>query len=72
MSNEEWKRGYDAGFTAGWKAAKTDKDMKYINFPPGYYGGYKPGQVGTYRFASATTNDTDKKINNLTDHTLIV
>ena len=38
MSNTEWKNGYEAGFAAGWKAAKQNVDMNYQNFPPVYYG----------------------------------
>lgn len=38
MSNTEWKNGYDAGFAAGWKAAKADTP-NYTNFPPVYYSG---------------------------------
>ena len=34
MSNTEWKNGYDAGFAAGWKAAKSELSGVY-NITPG-------------------------------------
>lgn len=37
MSNTEWKNGYDAGFAAGWKAAKADTP-NYTTFPSIYHG----------------------------------
>ena len=42
MSNTEWKKGYEEGFSAGWKASKEQHDKNYTNFPPVYYG------AGTY------------------------
>lgn len=83
MTNTEWKKGYEEGFAAGWKAAKENKDMNYKNYPPVYYGGYKPGEVGTYSFATMADNfsinamnthgnDTITTIRNLNDHTRIV
>lgn len=38
MSNTEWKKGYEEGFAAGWKAAK-EGGLNYTNYPPVYYGG---------------------------------
>lgn len=85
MSNTEWKNGYDAGFTAGWKAAKSE--LSYTNFPPVYYA-TKP--VGSYSSYGGTMADTPSythsistgglsgtlsetvTVRNLTDHTLIV
>ena len=39
MSNTEWKKGYEEGFAAGWKAAKEQSDLNFKNYPPVYYGG---------------------------------
>lgn len=83
MSNTEWKKGYEEGFAAGWKAAAKQDELNHKNFPPVYYGGYKPGESGNYAFAtmadtpsfttgySTTLNET-RTIRNLTDHTRIV
>ena len=87
MSNTEWKNGYDAGFTAGWNAAKKNNESyTFTNFPPVYYGGAAP-KPGVY---AATMADTPSythgistgglsgtlsetvTVRNLTDHTRIV
>lgn len=39
MSNTEWKKGYEEGFAAGWKAAKEQSGLNHKNYPPVYYGG---------------------------------
>ena len=88
MSNTEWKNGYDAGFTAGWNAAKKNSESyTFTNFPPVYYA-TKP--VGSYSSYGGTMADTPSythsistgglsgtlsetvTVRNLTDHTLIV
>ena len=62
MSNTEWKKGYEEGFAAGWKAAKEKSDTNYTNFPPVYFGGsggnmaYTVNPPGSY--AINTMNDT--------------
>lgn len=49
--NIEWKKGYEEGFAAGWKAAKSE--LSYTNFPPVYYRG--GGPVGTYNIPTVAT-----------------
>ena len=39
MSNTEWKKGYEEGFAAGWKAAQGQNGLGYKKYPPVYYGG---------------------------------
>lgn len=79
--NIEWKNGFQEGFAAGWKAAKTE--LNYTNYPPVYYGEYKPGQAGTYNipqfstmlgtYTDHTVNPTTtKSVYNITSHTKIV
>ena len=65
MSNTEWKKGYEEGFAAGWKAAKKDNTLGYQNYPPVYYGGVRPqdnvtiaGAPGAYSFSGGTMADT--------------
>ena len=76
MSNTEWKNGYEEGFAAGWKAAKSDITISYAT----------PTTFTTGQFATLPVNytvsidnkETPKKkanlrvIRNLTDHTEIV
>ena len=31
-SNTEWQKGFEAGYAAGWRAAKVE--YSYTNFPP--------------------------------------
>jgi hypothetical protein len=83
MSNTEWKKGYEEGFAAGWKAARSQSDLNYKNYPPVYYGGEvrhyphatmadtMPSYYG-YSYNVETTTLGGKKINNLTNHTKIV
>ena len=32
MSNTEWKKGYEEGFAAGWKAAKNEQMKQPISY----------------------------------------
>ena len=36
MSNTEWKKGYEEGFAAGWKAAQGQNGLGYKKYPPVY------------------------------------
>ena len=64
MTNAEWKKGYEEGFAAGWKAAVKQNELNYKNFPPVYYG-------GTMNESPQSSYTTDS-IRNLTVHTFIV
>lgn len=37
MNNSEWKKGYEEGFAAGWRAANSGQPNNFQNFPPVYY-----------------------------------
>ena len=50
MSNTEWKKGYEEGFAAGWKAAAKQDELNYKNFPPVYHG------AGTYTIKPVDKN----------------
>ena len=84
MSNTEWKNGYEAGFAAGWKAAKSEFPGVYNITPNASFStmaDQSPYSVvntttdyGTITLTeSPKTKKPDLKvIHNLTDHTRIV
>jgi hypothetical protein len=80
MSNTEWKNGYDAGFAAGWKAAKSELPGVYnitsgasfttMNDQP--YNIKTNVELGTIVLKEEKKKPDLKVIHNLTDHTRIV
>lgn len=84
MSNTEWKKGYEEGFAAGWKAAKGNTP-NHTNYSTVYHGrlrdpvSYKGTMAETVSYNPYNINTTIgyetsdlKTIRNLTDHTRIV
>jgi hypothetical protein len=80
MSDTEWKNGYEAGFAAGWKAAKSELPGVYNITPNASFSTMndQPYNVKTnVELGTITLTEQKKKpdlrvISNLTDHTRIV
>lgn len=74
MTNTEWKKGYEEGFAAGWKAAKNDKDTNCKNYPSTV--SYNETMAGVFAMNARNTmldsGVPPQKTYNLTDHTRIV
>ena len=83
--NTEWKKGYEEGFAAGWKAAAKQDELNHTNFPKVYYHdkNYMPNYTYPVHATMADQSPitypaplnetkTEKVIRNLTDHTRIV
>ena len=51
MSNTEWKKGYEEGFAAGWKAANITLDYK--KYLPVCYGG-TDSKSGVYNISQTS------------------
>ena len=64
MSNTEWKKGYEEGFAAGFKAGKVESTFNYTNFPPVYYGG--TGPVGPIPHFSTMADQSPYNVVNTT------
>lgn len=82
MSNTEWKNGYDAGFAAGWKAAKEgpiphfstmadQSPYNVVNTTTGY-GTITLTESSKKDYSPAAKKPDLKVVHNLTDHTRIV
>lgn len=70
MSNIEWKNGYDAGFTAGWKAAKADTS-NHTNYSSVYHSAgsalHFPTMIDSLGIVGETT-DSPCSINTTTGY----